>query len=144
MKSWILLGLMASFCWGSFVIVNKVALRQGPLSPFLAALAMGGGAVVCFGAAALMARPSWSGPPRGLWLSGVAGAIWALGMICMIAALSRGADVARLTPLYNTNTLVAVLLGLLVLKETPADAAGWVRLLVGAFLVTAGGVLVAR
>jgi uncharacterized membrane protein len=46
-------------------------------------------------------------------------------------------------PIYNCNTLIAVLLGIMVLQETPNFAEA-VRLIIGSVLIVAGGVLVAR
>jgi uncharacterized membrane protein len=64
-------------------------------------------------------------------------------MIFSFLAIGTGADVSRLVPIYNCNTLIAVLAGILVLHEMP-DFAGAVKLLIGSALIIAGGILVAR
>jgi transporter family protein len=71
------------------------------------------------------------------------GALWALGMLFSVLAIGMGANVSRITPIYNCNTLVAVLLGIMILKEIP-DSAGVVRIIIGSLLIISGGVLVAK
>ncbi len=60
------------------------------------------------------------------------------------AASDANADASRIQALINTNTLIAVILGLVLLKEYTHlhTAADWGRLILGAILVVAGGVLV--
>lgn len=69
------------------------------------------------------------------------GLFWAVGVAAISLSLSRyGASLAKITPLYNMNTLVTVVGALLVFSE-------WrdvhlIRLMLGAVLIVAGGVLV--
>ncbi len=72
----------------------------------------------------------------------VTGALWALGTGLTLLALGRlGASISQITPLFNMNTLVVVLLGLWVFREhqqvRPAP------LFVGAAAIILGAVLVA-
>jgi len=71
------------------------------------------------------------------------GVLWALGMVFSLFAFRAGADVARAVPIFNCNTLVAVLLGIIVLHEVP-NLAGVMRILIGSLLIVFGGILVAR
>jgi glucose uptake protein GlcU len=146
MKPWLLYSLLAMVCWGSYIVVAKVATspEYGGLSPRLSALLMYGGIGLTFviywflGGAAGRELNSWS------TLAGIsAGVLWGLGMVFSLCAVASGADVARLAPIYNCNTLVAVLLGIVVLKEIHG---GWdiVRVVVASVLIVVGGVLVAR
>ncbi|MGA2092249.1 MAG: hypothetical protein ABSH16_02425 [Sedimentisphaerales bacterium] len=64
-------------------------------------------------------------------------------MVFSLLAFQAGADVSRAVPIFNCNTLVAVLVGILVLQEVP-NFAGAVKLLIGSALIIAGGILVAR
>jgi uncharacterized membrane protein len=67
---------------------------------------------------------------------------WAIAAgLVAVALTSYGVPVARLVPLYNMNTLVAVLLALVVFSEWRDVNA--VKLLVGSLLIIAGGSLVA-
>jgi len=71
----------------------------------------------------------------------LAGVLWGVGLLFSIKALSSGAEASKLVPIYNTNTLIAVLLGILLLKELPA-ASAILKVLAGALLILIGSVLV--
>ena len=71
------------------------------------------------------------------------GGLWALGMLFSLCAIKAGADVARLAPIYNSNTLVAVLLGIVLLHEV-RDASGILKVVIGSVLIVLGGILVTR
>ena len=71
------------------------------------------------------------------------GAVWAGGMIFAFSAFSIGAEAARLVPIYNTNTLIAVILGLFLLHEVPVPEER-VKVILGALLIVIGGILVSR
>ena len=71
----------------------------------------------------------------------IAGAFWGLGMIAVTIAIANKADVSRLAPIYNLNTLITVLLGIFFLKEIP-DASQMFRVIAGAVLIVAGAILV--
>jgi glucose uptake protein GlcU len=74
----------------------------------------------------------------------VAGILWALGLTVVLKALNApGTDVSRLVVVYNLNTLIAVVLGLFVLKEVP-NADNRVEVIIGALLSVAGAFLVTR
>jgi uncharacterized membrane protein len=69
------------------------------------------------------------------------GFFWALGSIMVYYGLIKGADVSRMAPIYNMNTLLVVLGGIVLLKELP-DKSATVKVIVGAILIVAGGILV--
>jgi len=80
--------------------------------------------------------------PRAAVLTGIAtGVLWSLGTGLNLVALGRlGASISQITPLFNMNTLVVVLLGLWVFREhqqvRPAPlVAGAVAIIFGAVLV---------
>ena len=68
---------------------------------------------------------------------------WALATGCIAIGLARyGGNISQLAPLYNMNTLVAVLIGLLFMgeyKNVNPIAVG-----LGAVLIVAGGIIAAR
>lgn len=73
--------------------------------------------------------------------SSMQGVFWGLGTGCVVLGIIKyQAPLAKLVPLYNMNTLITVGLALLIFAEwrdvNPA------RLLVGAALVIAGGIVV--
>lgn len=74
-------------------------------------------------------------------LAFIIGVVWALGNIFAFEAVRSGGNMSQVVPIYNTNTLIAVILVMLVLKEIPA-AADKVRILLGAVLITLGAILV--
>jgi transporter family protein len=82
--------------------------------------------------------------PRPAVMTGVVtGVFWALGTGLNLLALGRfGASISQLTPLFNMNTLVVVLLGLWVFKEHRQVRP--VPLMIGAAAIILGAVLVAR
>lgn len=71
------------------------------------------------------------------------GLVWAIAIGCIAIALRRfDGQISQLVPLYNMNTLVAVLIGLVVLAEwRTVDPR---KLAVAAVLIVAGGILAAR
>ncbi|MGB0560425.1 MAG: hypothetical protein ACPGVO_01300 [Spirulinaceae cyanobacterium] len=69
------------------------------------------------------------------------GLLWGLGTGCVaIALLKYQTPLAKLVPLYNLNTLIAVLLALVVFAEW--QTVNFPRLAIGALLVVIGGILV--
>ena len=69
------------------------------------------------------------------------GVSWGLGAFCVAVGISKySAPLAKLVPLYNMNTLVAVLLALVIFSEW--KEVHLVKLSIGAVLIILGGVLV--
>jgi len=69
------------------------------------------------------------------------GIFWGVGMIVTFLAWQTGVDAARLVPIYNMNTLMAVFIGLIILQEVPVATAR-IKVVAGAILVVIGGILV--
>ena len=86
-------------------------------------------------------KPSFDFEWKSSGLALIAGIIWSVGFLAIAIAISQKADIARLAPIYNTNTLIAVLLGIIFLKEIP-DASSIFRIIGGAVLIVVGAVLV--
>ena len=90
---------------------------------------------------ALTRESEWSLPAIGF--TSLFALFWALATGCIAIGLSRyGGNISQLAPLYNTNTLVAVLIGLTLLGESKTVHPWPVCL--GAGLITVGGILAAR
>lgn len=146
MKTWLIYALLSMICWGSYIVVAKVATsaKYCGLGPRWAMILMFVGIIVVFGIYTAMSQEARPAISAGSATAGIStGVLWALGMVFSFLAFRTGADVSRLVPIYNCNTLIAVLLGIMVLHEMP-DFAGVVKLLIGSALIIAGGVLVAR
>lgn len=143
MPTWIIFGIIASLCWGSYIIASKVATSEKyfGMNPAWAALFMlvGIGIVFVIGVIREGAPIPVSKP--GIGLAVLSGLLWGFGMYVSLKAISIGADVAKLTPLYNTNTLVAVLLGIILLHELP-KAGDIAKVAIGSILIVVGAVLV--
>lgn len=140
MRLWLWGGLLASLCWGTYVVVNKVVTspRYYGLPSSTSALLMGIGATATLACYFMFTGGTLRGCPAKVALVAILpGAIWALGMIVVLYALGKGAPVSKLVLVYNTNTFVAVLVGALVLREVPRGAE-LIRVIVGAAFVTAG------
>jgi hypothetical protein len=71
------------------------------------------------------------------------GVCWATGTGCVGIALKKyGAQISQLVPLYNMNTLVAVVIGLVVFAEWRTVQP--LRISLAAVLIVAGGILASR
>lgn len=71
----------------------------------------------------------------------VIGAAWGLGMFLVTMALVKyNASLSAITPLYNMNTLVTVLVALIFFAEW--KDANLTKLLIGTALIVAGGIFV--
>lgn len=76
-------------------------------------------------------------------IAAASGLFWALGTTLVNFALVKyGSPLAQLTPLYNMNTLVAVVGGLIIFAEW--KTVNSVPVAIGTLLVVAGGVLLSR
>ena len=146
MRLWLVYALLAMLSWGTYIIVAKIATSSEYLGlpPRWSAVLMWSGIGLVFALYWLFGTggaPDLN--PRSLLAGISAGALWALGMVFSLCAIKAGADVARLAPIYNSNTLVAVLLGIILLHEV-RDTAGMLRVLIGSILMLIGGMLVVR
>ena len=146
MKMWLVFSLLSMVCWGSYIVVAKVATSEKycGLGPRWAAMLMIVGIIAVFGAYLVMSKGPKPTITTGSAVAGIStGVLWALGMVFSFLAIGTGADISRLVPIYNCNTLIAVLAGIMILHEMP-DLAGAVRLIIGGVLIVLGGILVAR
>ncbi len=85
----------------------------------------------------------WSWTWGGLGYACLFGLCWAAGTGLIGIALKKyGAKISQLVPLYNMNTLVAVIIGLVVFAEWRTVQP--VRISLAAILIVAGGVLASR
>lgn len=146
-ENWITLGIIASIAWGSYVVLLKIATSPEycAIPPFSFFFVMSLGIMSVSLGVLATARGKFKSSSE-VKLKAVAtalssGIVWGIGMFSVIYAFSRlKASVALMVPLYNTNTLVAVLLGMVLLKEKPhrklLTILGAVLIVIGASLVT--------
>ena len=140
MPNWIVYGLVASFFFALNTIIYKVAAQKGNFSPYYGSFMFGLGIVLIFGLFLLL-KPSFEFEWKSSSIALIAGVIWGLGFLAIAIAISKGGNVAQLAPIYNTNTILAVLLGIIFLKEIPNISQVY-RIVAGAVLIVIGSVLV--
>lgn len=144
LKNWIVYGLIASLAWGSYALLLKLAIsaRYYSCDPIVAFLMIGLATVIVSSAIFVRDKENVTSFSKiGLGLAFTSGIIWAIGIYFVIFAFfNLQADVARLVPLYNTNTLVATLLGIVLLHEVPSQR---LITLLGAILIVIGGSIIA-
>ncbi len=140
MVNWIVYGIIASIFFALNAIVYKVAAQKGNFSPYYGSFMFGLGVVLICGLF-LLFKPSFEFEWKSSGLALIAGMIWGLGLLAVAIAIAKGGDIARLAPIYNTNTILAVLLAIIFLKEIP-DVSQIFRIIAGAVLIVVGAVLV--
>jgi hypothetical protein len=131
-------GILPAIGYSAFAIGTKVASQGGlGAGPFLVLVGAG-----CLAVGAVF----WRFLPAGLnataagWAL-LAGVAWAAGSGFVSLALVRwGVPIAKLNPLYNTNTLLTVAVGLIAFGEW-RQVNPW-QLAAGAVLILAGSLLV--
>lgn len=134
-------GLLPAIFYGVGSIFTKASTKAGiGVAPYLiiigCTIALTGGALWLVSADRAV---SWR---SGLYAAGF-GFAWTIATGCVAAALSvYGAPISKLVPLYNMNTLIAVILGLWIFAEWQEARAS--QLLIGAALIIAGGIFVTR
>ena len=140
MQSWIVYGLIAAVAFAVNTIIFKIALQKGNFSPYYGSFVFGLGVAFILGIIFLF-KPSFDFELKSSMLAFIAGAIWGIGMLAVAIAIAQKADIARLAPVYNTNTLLAVLMGIIFLHEIP-DVSQMFRVIAGSVLVVIGAILV--
>lgn len=140
-ESWIIYGLLASLFFGTNAIVYKYAAVNGSLNPFYASIFYGAGIFLSFLITYLFKFSAPTTNFKWLGITLFSGILWGLGFIMVAIAISKGTDIARLAPIYNTNTLIAVILGIILLKELPSATAAW-KVILGAIFIVIGSILV--
>jgi hypothetical protein len=131
-------GILPAFGYAAFAIGTKLA-SQGGLGPGPFLVLVGAGSI---GVGAFFWRflPAGLEPAAAGWAL-LAGIAWAAGTGLVSLALARwGVPIAKLNPLYNTNTLLTVAVGLIAFGEW-RQVNPW-QLSAGALLILAGSILV--
>jgi uncharacterized membrane protein len=131
-------GLLPALLYGVAGVLQKTASKTG-IGPGPYILIIGVVAAIIGGIITLVSRDTsvtWSG---GAQTAGFA-ILWSAAIVSIMLALGRyEGPVSAIVPLYNMNTLIAVLLGLLVFGEW--EGVNHWRLIAGAVLIVAGGAL---
>lgn len=173
MPAWLMYGLISSAFWGTYAVISKIVTSEKYLkvSSSNATLLMLAGIAIVFITYFLFKANTLSSlmkvlgfvllgiiityiifalkdsglvlSPSILVLGILTGVLWAGGMIFTFIAFSSGAEAAKLVPIYNTNTLIAIFLGIAFLHELPAPDAR-IKVVTGAALIVVGSILVSN
>ena len=137
-------GLCPTIFYGMSGVLARMS-GQAPISAAGYVFAAGLG-VTAVGAAAFVLEPrllgsSESSAAVSLVYAALGGALWGLGSCLLIFAIARyGVPISQLAPLYNSNTLITVLFGLVVFSEwqsvsTPKILLGSALIILGSYIV---------
>jgi len=140
LKAIVIGGILPALLYGVTGILQKMSSEaDGGAGMYLVGLGIGT-TVVGVVLHLVLSEPPFSLRPVSLAL--IAGATFSLGAGLVSVALIRyGAAISQLTPVYNTNVLVTVILGLVLFAEYRDLHVA--RLLAGTLLLVSGAVLVA-
>ncbi len=147
MPAWILFGLGAALMLGAANIPQKFALgglSAHTLSPFAYGI-LSGVVIIIINVTLLIyfkddlqffAKKEWG-------FALLAAVLFAFGSVCIALGYRNGANASTFVALFNTNTLVATVLGLVILKEFAGlSGIAIAKVIIGAILVVSGGILV--
>lgn len=139
MELWLVYGLIAALAFGLNAIVYKLGFKNG-FNPFVAGLVFSLGVLLVFIAAILIKKPEISLQPGSTALILISGVIWAIGFLAVTLGIAQNFDISKMAIAYNSNVIVTVILGIVVLKEMTSGS-DLIRTLIGMGLVAAGIVI---
>jgi uncharacterized membrane protein len=147
MKPWFAMGLAASLLYGVSAILFKLLTETRYLSgkPGWVLAGIGTGIAFC-GILGSVFWPSIAGPQdttvRAYLWAVPAGLLNGFATLLILRALqSPMTNISQLVPVYNTNTLIAFILAVVIFKELP-QGADLIRNLLGALLIVGGTILI--
>jgi uncharacterized membrane protein len=132
--------VVPAVCFGLSGAAQKAATKAGVgTGPFLVIVGL---VVAAAGAAVTVAERDTTLTLAGGAYAAVFGVLWATAVGAIALALVRyGGQISQLAPIYNTNTLVAVAVGLIALGEWQSVQP--IRLFLASALVIGGGAIAA-
>lgn len=140
MESWVFYGIIAAISFGINSVIYKIASQKGNFSAAYGSLIFGMGIMAVFLAYYFM-KPGFAFEWKSSFLLVIAGIVWAIGFLAVAISISKGGEIAKLAPLFNSNTIIAVFLGIVLLKEVPDASQIW-RIVTGTIMIVAGAALV--
>lgn len=134
-------GFLPALIYGGSALFQKTSTSLGiSLSAYLVATGIG---VVIVGLGYSMFENSFSFSIKSVLYAGAFGVTWGIASaLVAYTLLNYEVSISQLVPLYNMNTLVAVILALIVFSEW--QDVDMLKLMSGAVLIVAGAVLVAN
>ncbi len=134
-------GFIPAVLFGVGATLQKVINKEGMgTGPYLMGI---GATIFACGALYSLWDRDFAITPRNAGYILLFGVMWSAAMICIVIALKRyNGQIGQLVSIYNMNTLVTVVLGLVMLSEWKNVNSA--RLLAAAVLICLGGVLAAN
>jgi hypothetical protein len=134
-------GLLPAVFYGLSTLFSKASTKEGiGIGVYLM---ITGVAIVLTGVGFFAFQADKTVSVRSAAYAGGFGVLWAIGTGLVAIGLTRfGIPLGKLVPLYNMNTLIAVLLALWIFSEWQNVKV--TQLLLGAFLIVIGGIFVAK
>lgn len=131
-------GIIPAILYGLYNILQK-ASSQHKISPGMYLIVVGICAIAIGTAYCLIFKEFAISPISGFYAT-LNGIVWGLAT-CLIALAYTHykMPVSKLVPIFNTNTLVAVILGLIIFSEWKTVSSP--KVIIGAILVIIGGTL---
>lgn len=134
-------GVLPALLFGFFAITMKAGATYKISTPFY--LVLIGLSIALLGVLSWNYFPRSSYSPLGIVFMVVAGLLWGLGTLFVnFAIIKFNTPISLLVPLYNTNTLVAVLGGLLIFQEW--RSVNSYPLFIGTFLIVVGSMILSK
>ena len=140
-QSWIIYGLVAALSLGLANIPQKLALGSGQVSPFAYGMAIGLTLIIFNAIAFCLSGDSLNlTTSKTAWLWTLAGVtVFTIGSMAIALGFRAGAPASAFPALFNLNTVVAAIAGIILLKEFGQVSTP--RVLAGSMLAVAGAVL---
>jgi drug/metabolite transporter (DMT)-like permease len=128
--NWLIFALMTVACWGLYGIylhAGQVEMKDPELGRYKAFLFVGIAyfltAVVAPLVVLLMSKNmSWSMPPKGMWLSLLAGILGAIGAFCVLLAMGAGAKSGMSPPIVAVSVMSIIFAGAPIVNAVVAIA----------------------
>lgn len=136
----ILGGVIPAVCLGLFSVFQKFSTRAGLGPGFF--LVVVGVMVALTGTGVMLYTGERSLTLRGGLFAGACGLVWGVGFgLISYTLIHYRTPISKLSPLFNSNTLVAVLLSLIIFAEwqevsLPRVAVATVFILIGGLLIS--------
>jgi uncharacterized membrane protein len=134
-------GFMPAVLFGVVAVFQKVINKETiGMGPYLMGI---GATIFAFGALYSIWDRDFASTPRAAFFVVLFGILWSAAMVCVAIALKRyNGQIGQLVSIYNMNTLITVVIGLLFMSEWRNVNSG--RLLLAAVLICGGGILAAN
>jgi len=132
-------GIIPALLFGISGICQKLSNQHGiSTGAYVVSVGLG---VVLVGVALCLFNTSQAANMKSIIPAVIMGLCWGVGVLLVSMAISRyDTKLSILAPLYNMNTLVTVIGALIIFSEW--KDVNVVKLIIGALLIVAGGVLV--